>query len=259
MTPLEAAIATGLPSFPCGRNKVPAIPGRGGFWHATADPVALSALWRRYPGPLVGMRTGVASGLSVLDIDSTKHPEAQAWLTAHRAQLPETRIHRTRSGGLHFVFRHMPGVGTKQGRPGRPAEGVDTRGEGGYAIWWPAAGCQVVCDAAPAPWPQWLLQALWRPTPVSRPPIIHDEKGLLSPALRKRILTPLLRRVERAPEGQRNGMLFWAACRVGELVAAGQISSQWGADQLARAAMVAGLPEIEARRTIDSGFDRTRV
>src|SRR5690348_11872871 len=106
MTPLEAALATGLPCFPCGRNKAPAIPGEGGHKHATADRAALTALWRHYPGALVGVRTGEASGLSVLDIDTAKHPEAAAWLAAHRARLPATRIHRTRSGGLHFVFQH---------------------------------------------------------------------------------------------------------------------------------------------------------
>jgi hypothetical protein len=253
MAPLEAAIATGLPCFPCGANKTPAIPGEGGYKHATADPAALRALWRRYPGPLVGVRTGEASGLSVLDIDGPKHPEADVWLAAHRAQLPVTRIHRTRSGGLHFVFRHVSGVRNSQSRL---AKGVDTRGEGGSVVWWPIAGCPVVCDAPPAPWPEWLFRALWPPIPPR--PIIHDDKGQVSPALRDRLMPPLLRSVERAPEGQRNGTLFWAACRAGELITAGQIDGQWGADQLARAATAAGLPEIEARRTIASGFFRTR-
>ena len=102
MTPLEAAIATGLPCFPCGKEKTPAIPGPGGHKHATTDPAALRVLWRRYPGPLVGVRTGEASGLSLLDIDGPKHPEADVWLAAHRAQLPPTRMHRTWGGGLAF-------------------------------------------------------------------------------------------------------------------------------------------------------------
>jgi hypothetical protein len=110
MTPLEAAIATGLPCFPCGRSKRPAIPGPGGHKHATADPAALPELFGRFPGPLVGVPTGEASSLSVLDIDWPKHPEARAWLATHRAQLPTTRIHRSWSGGLHFVFKHAPGV-----------------------------------------------------------------------------------------------------------------------------------------------------
>jgi Bifunctional DNA primase/polymerase, N-terminal len=163
MTPLEAALATGLPCFPCGRNKTPAIPGDGGFKHATADPAALRALWRRYPGPLVGVRTGEASGLSVLDIDTAKHREAEIWFAAHRARLPVTRMHQTRSGGLRLVLQHRAGVRNRQSPPGL-AKGVDARGEGGSAIWWPAAGYLVLWDAPPAPWPDWLLQALlWRP------------------------------------------------------------------------------------------------
>jgi hypothetical protein len=85
MTALDAAIASGLPCIPCrGDNKAPTIPGPGGHKHATANPDALRALWRRYPGPLVGVRTGEASGLSVLDIDSAKHGEAENWLAAAR-------------------------------------------------------------------------------------------------------------------------------------------------------------------------------
>jgi Bifunctional DNA primase/polymerase, N-terminal len=163
MTPLEAAIATGLPCFPCSKQKTPAIPGPGGHKHATDDPAALKALWRRYPGPLVGVRTGAASGLAVLDLDIAKHPEAEIWFAAHRARLPVTRMHQTRSRGFHLVLQHRAGVRNRQSPPGL-AKGVDARGEGGYAIWWPAAGCLVLCSAPPAPWPDWLLQALlWRP------------------------------------------------------------------------------------------------
>ena len=142
---IEAAIATGLPCFPCHADKAPAIPGPGGFKHAAAEPPALRTLFQRYPGELVGVPTGEASGLSVLDLD--KYPEAKAWLAMHRARLPATRVHRTKSGGLHFVFQHVAGVRNTQGRL---AKGVDTRGQGGYAVWWPAAGYPVLCDAPPA-------------------------------------------------------------------------------------------------------------
>jgi len=209
ISPLEAAIATRLPCLPCSAQKTPAIPGPGGHKHATSDPAALRALWQRYPGPLVGVRTGEASGLSVFDIDRAKHPEAEIWLSAHRNRLPTTRIHQTRSGGLHFIFRHVPGVRNSQGRL---ATGVDTRGEGGYAIWWPAADCLVLCDAPPAPWPQWLLEVIW-------PPLPRTARG--TPALLSsdtQVLERLARRVIHTPEGQRNSMLFWAACRVGKAI-----------------------------------------
>ena len=163
------------------------------------------------------MRTGEASGLSVLDIDGPRHPEAKAWFAAHRARLPETRVHLTPSSGLHFMFRHAWGVRNTQSRL---AVGIDTRGEGGFVIWWPAAGYSVVSDAAPAPWPVWLLETLSQPA-VGPRPLIHDCKGLLPPAVRASILKPLERAIARAPEGRRNSVLFWAACWVGELIAVG--------------------------------------
>jgi hypothetical protein len=251
MTPLEAAIATGLPCFPCGGNKAPTIPGDGGYKHATADPVALGMLWGCYPGPLVGVRTGAASGLAVLDIDAPKHPEADVWLAAHRAELPVTRIHRTRSGGLHFVFGHAPGVRNSQGRPGRPAAGVDTRGDGGYVIWWPAVGCPVLCDAPPAPWPQWLLEVLW-PATASTAAAETGRATLDQPRLEG-----LLRRLVFTPEGRRNGVLYWAACRFGEAICEGEIGAPVAEALLVHAALRAGLPETEARRTIASGFRTT--
>jgi hypothetical protein len=244
MSPLEAAIATGLPCFPCSASKAPAIPGPGGFKHASADAAALGELWRCYPGPLVGVRTGEASGLSALDIDN--HPDAVRWLAAHRARLPATRVHRTRSGGLHLVFRHAPGVHNSQGRL---AKGVDTRGEGGFVIWWPAAGYPVLCDAPPAPWPRWLSEMLW-------PPASPVRAGPVGP-LDLRRFEGLLRTVKFAQEKQRNTKLFWAACRLGEALSRGEITAAVATAALLRAAVAAGLSEREARTTIQSGFSAT--
>jgi hypothetical protein len=245
---LEAALALGLPCFPCRGDKAPATPH--GFYDATADPAALPALWRRYPGELVGVPTGEASGLSILDIDNAKHPEAQAWFATHRARLPVTRMHQTRSGGLHLVLQHRPGIVSRVSPPGL-AKGVDTRGEGGYAIWWPAAGCPVLCDTPPSPWPDWLLQALlWRP-----PPATIAAAG--SATLDRRRLEGLLRKVKFAPELERNNTLHWGACRLGEAIRKGEIGPSEAAALLVCAALDAGLPEMEARRTIASGFRRT--
>jgi hypothetical protein len=123
----------------------------------------------------------------------------------------------------------------------RLAVGIDTRGEGGFVIWCPAAGYSVISSAAPAPWP-----------------LIRDGKGLLPPAVPASILKPLERAIARAPEERRNSILFWAACRVGEVIAVGQINTELATELLARAAAIAGLPEAEARRTIASGFGRSR-
>jgi hypothetical protein len=245
MTALEAALALGLPCLPCrGDNKAPAIPGPGGHKHATADPPALRALWRRYPGPLVGVRTGEASGLSVLDIDSVKHPEAEAWFAAHRARLPVTRMHQTRSGGVHLVLQHRSGVRNRQSPPGL-AKGVDTRGEGGYAIWWPCRLPGSVRCAAGA-----VARLVARGAVVAPPAPAIATTGSTGSAVQ--VLQRLARRVIHTPEGQRNGLLFWAACRLAEEIRSGKIDERSGVAVLTGAALRAGLSEYEAERTIAS-------
>jgi hypothetical protein len=248
MTPLEAAIATGLPCFPCRNDKSPATPH--GHLDAMADPVALRALFRRYPGPLVGVRTGEASELDVLDVDTAKHHEAVAWFAAHQRRLPATRMHQTASGGLHLVLRHSPGVRNSQSRLGI---GIDTRGEGGYAIWWPATGCPVLCDSPPAPWPDWLLEAL---LPRPKKPAGGFSTGL-GASMNFRRFDGVLRKVKFAPESQRNSTLHWGACRFGEAIRKGEIETAAAEPALLSAALHAGLPEKEARRTIASGFRAT--
>jgi hypothetical protein len=98
---LAAALSLGLPAFSCRPDKRPACPH--GYRDATADPTGLRALWCRHPGQLVGVPTGQASGLDVLDIDAPRHPEAAVWLLGRRDRLPASRIHRTRSGDRHLL------------------------------------------------------------------------------------------------------------------------------------------------------------
>jgi Bifunctional DNA primase/polymerase, N-terminal len=95
MKALEVA-ALGFPVFPvrlcptaclkCKLCKAPACPH--GFHDASSDPEQIKRLWRDYPGELIGVATGAASGFDVLDIDSTKHPEATAWWMSHRRYIP---------------------------------------------------------------------------------------------------------------------------------------------------------------------------
>ena len=133
-----------LPCFPCGFDKRPLTPR--GFKDASSDAETVEALWRHYPGPLIGVPTGESSGLAVIDIDP-RHG-GHEWLAAQN--LPVTRVHATRGGGSHFLFRHRQGLKCSIGRI---ASGVDIRAEGGYFIWWPAAGFGVLCNAPPTDWP----------------------------------------------------------------------------------------------------------
>ncbi len=113
----------------------------------------------------VGLRTGQASGLFVLDVDSGGD-ESLAALGA----LPTTYTVRTGSGGRHYYFRMPEGepLGNSAGRLGK---GLDTRGEGGFVVAPPSVSARgaysVEVDAPVAPAPAWLLDALTRRTPAS--------------------------------------------------------------------------------------------
>jgi hypothetical protein len=89
------------------------------------------------------MPTGEASGISVLDVDA----DGLAWFDAQ--QLPLTRMHQTRSGGLHLLYRHPEGL---RNSASAIAPGIDVRAEGGFVVWWAREGLPV-CDAPLADWP----------------------------------------------------------------------------------------------------------
>jgi hypothetical protein len=250
MTDDVAALAAALARnrrwavFPCREDKRPAT--LSGFKDAVSDPSAVADLWRRYPGPLIGIATGEASGIDVLDIDM-KHGEALHWWQDNQATVPPTRTFRTRSGGLHLYFGHASGIGCSAGRL---ALGVDTRGDGGYVVYWFAAGRECLDNTAPQPWPAWLLTALLpksKPAPLIRP---------MSPERADRAIDGIVRAVQDAPEGQRNAVLHWAACRLAERVQGAQIGSGEALALLVAAGAGIGLTEAEARATARSGLAR---
>lgn len=255
---LEAAISLGrdgLRCFSCRADKTPAC--EHGFKDALSGADELQALWRRYPGPLVGVATGEASGFDALDLDR-KHPAAVSWWAQNRDRIPPTRAHRTKSGGLHLLFRHTPGM---RCWAGRPAVGVDGRGDGGYIIWWPAAGFRVLCEAPLSPWPEWLLDEVSPPRPSAAPSVTvswRPQPTLTDDEAQFRYAEAALRsgteRVGRAGEGTRNHTLNSEAHGLGRLVAAGLIEGQRVADALAAAAIDAGLAPHEVAATLRSAF-----
>jgi hypothetical protein len=53
--------------FPCSQSKTPSRPkkdGGRGFHDASKDPDEIAQLWRRWPGPLIGVATGAVSGVA---------------------------------------------------------------------------------------------------------------------------------------------------------------------------------------------------
>ena len=239
----------GWPVFPCGlETKAPTRPkadGGNGFKDATVDPGEIAWLWRNWPGCLIGIPTGAVSGIDVLDVDA-KHEMATRWWAAASKRSPPTRTYRTRGGGHHCYFQHADGIGNTQSKL---AHRVDSRGDGGYIIFWYAAGFECLDDAPSAPWPHWLRDGL-----LWQPPKVEPSDRAISADHADKAISGIARQVATAREGERNKILFWAGRRLAERVSAGQISQREATALLTAAAKDAGLLEIEANRTIASAL-----
>lgn len=242
----EDLAAQGLPVFPCTRKKAPAC--EHGFKDAVCAPEAVRALWRRSPAPLIGVPTGASSGFDVLDIDP-RHGGDQWWRRASHL-IPPTRIHRTGSGGLHVFFRHQDPVRNTESKI---APGVDTRGEGGYIIWWPADGAPLV-PAPVAPWPKWLLRRLLcQPKPTKK--AAQFTSPLDGSDVAQAMAARALDRVAKAPEGQRHYALRAAACTIGGLLDRLPFGEEEAKERLRRAAEQAGAEDLaNAERTAAWGL-----
>jgi Bifunctional DNA primase/polymerase, N-terminal len=238
----------GTPAFPCRGDKRPAC--ANGFKDATADPDALRKLWRQSPGELVGVPTGDASGIFVIDVDSPRHAEAADWLERWSPYLPDTRQYATQSGGMHLLFQHRAGL---RNTTSKLAVGVDTRGDGGYVIWWPfhtGLNAQHKLDLPLADLPDSIFDELTyrpesKPLPLSAFTMSSTNKGI----------DGLIRAVASAGLHHRNSMAFWGGNRLREnapRMTKQQFERAFG--DMIQAAMSAGLSFQEAKRAVENGL-----
>jgi hypothetical protein len=247
-----------LPCFPCNEDKRPLMKAWQNALRIDPQPH-----W-----PLTGVPTGEASGISVVDVDL----EGLAWFDAQH--LPMTRMHRTRSGGLHLLLRHPSGL---RNSSGEIAPGVDVRGEGGMIIWWPREGYEV-CFAPLAEWPMELRRQrvrIHKETPASVPS--PDGVMLVTPGSREgRYAHAALRnafaklatdwpiafdereRRMRPRRGGRNDLLNKLAFKMGGCVANGWLGADSVMKLLMQAAkdcwLVRDYGEQKCRATIVSGL-----
>ncbi len=251
--------AAGVPVFPCvPEEKRPLV--RRGFYDATADPAQVSEWWRRWPAANIGIPTGAASGVEVVDIDvhatGTGFP---AFRTAHREGFAAgwAALVRTPSGGLHAYYPADPERSQSSWQAARAH--VDFRGDGGYIIAPPSR----VLRPGGVRAPYRLIVASNNPAPV-------DAARLLD-FLDPRTPIPLPRArasrfegrgsnaqvlagwVAGRGEGERNRGLFWAACRLAE---AGTPPAAT-LEALGPAAEHAGLGSQEIMATIRSAYRTT--
>jgi len=244
----------GYAVFPCQESKRPAC--THGFKDGSRNPDAVADLWRRYPGPLIGVATGEMSGIDALDID-VKHASGRAWLSNAADRMPSTRTHQTRSGGFHLLFRHAPGVRNTESVI---AKGVDTRGQGGFVIWWPAHGFPCTDHSPIAEWPEWLLESLfYTPEPQPTPPRVRTYVSAGTSA--QNLVAASLRKVRAAVEGGRHSTLRAASRTIGGVLHLAGLSESDAAEQLLAAVIDAGgaaVNQRNARATIAWGLEKGR-
>ena len=133
-------VAEEYPVFPCDAKKRPVC--EGGFKAATQDPTEVERLFSVPNAALIGMPTGEASGVSVIDIDIRDNKNGKAWKEDNQELLGNTRIAQTLSGGWHFYYLHRSGIRNRAGIAGC----VDVRGDGGYVIHPESAGYRWLND-----------------------------------------------------------------------------------------------------------------
>jgi Bifunctional DNA primase/polymerase, N-terminal len=244
----SAAMRLGYPAFPCNAEKIPLC--QHGFKDACSG-IALDRLFRRYPGVLIGVPTGPASGLAVLDVDPAKG--GTPWWDQNKDRLPQTRLHETKSGGIHALFRHRDGLKCSVAKI---APGIDVRGEGGYIIWWPVHGFSVV-DHPLAEWPAWLK-------PPDPEPIQFVPRTPTAPVNCSRYAEVALDRacaaISGAANGEQEATLNGQAFGIGALVGAGVLDRATALNRITAAAML--MPSYEPRkpwteREIDTKVNRS--
>lgn len=110
-------------------------PFRGGWQkEASRDPARVEALWRECSDANIGLPTGSANGLWVLDADGA---EGLQWL--HNALETNggapsgTIAQATGGGGMHLFFGLPSGLGVRNSA-GTIAPNIDVRGDGGYVV-----------------------------------------------------------------------------------------------------------------------------
>jgi len=105
---------------------------RHGVLDATTDPTRIARWWARQPLANVGVATGRASGIVVVDVDPRHDgPRHLAQLERQYLDLPRTVEVVSGGGGRHLYFEHRDGP-IPSGANLVP--GVDLRGDGGYVI-----------------------------------------------------------------------------------------------------------------------------
>jgi hypothetical protein len=236
---------------------LPACPR--GFYDATANPATLQRWFARYDYN-VGIRTGVASQIFILDVDGDCGFASLADLEFEHGRLPSTLASRTATG-RHYWFICPDPLPCSTGKIG---PGLDIRGDNGYVVGPPSlhpSGRKyswLDATVAPAMAPDWLIRLARQRKLVERcnlvpPPPRFGPPGAYGRAALDREVASLAA----AAPGGRNAALNRAAFRLFQLVAGGELDASDVERSLCNACVSNGLAKDDGwtavRKTIQSG------
>ena len=140
-TELQRALdlaAAGIPVFFV-KKKVPV--NSGGFKSATTDPGQIRQWCTMYPTARVAVPMGAASGIMCADHDIYKDD----YDASSCPDMGDTLCLKTPSGGLHYIFKHVPGVKSGNNKLGT---GIDVKAEGGYIVLYGDLDASRIADAS---------------------------------------------------------------------------------------------------------------
>ena len=250
--------SAGVPVFPClPEGKRPLT--RRGFLDASSHAAQVAAWWSRTPNANIGIPTGPASGVVVVDVDVHGPTDGRvAWKRAAEAGLVNGAglLVRTPTGGTHAYFPATPGREQRSWQAA--AAGVDFRGDGGYIIAPPSRRIidgsmkryQIADIAAHSVGPvdAGLLRDFLDPRPTTVPARARGGEVIVD-------AERLAAWVSGHGEGERNRSLFWAACRLAE----NGVPAAEARGVLVAAAEQPGFDEREITRTVDSAYRRVHA
>lgn len=216
---------------------------------ATSDQAAIKVWQEQFRDRFshYGVPTGLANDILVLDVDVKVDPRTgkNGFDSLKELNLPQTFYQNTLSGGLHLFFKY-PKDGKHYGQRVKFMSGLDTRGEGGYIIWY-GTDCQIpIADA-----PQEFLELILRQKPSTE----NKSPVKVAPEIAKGIFESALLAIENAVSGERNNTLNVQGYIVGQLVGAGSITREHAEEKLSEAALKIGLDKYETKTTVKSAID----
>jgi len=152
-----------------------------GSHDASTDPDIITQWWAKHPRANIGLATGIR--FWVLDVDTKSGgDDSLESLELQHGKLPDTLTAITGTKGKHYLFA-IPNTFAVRNSQGLIADGIDTRGAGGYIVAHPSIhpdtkrryewdGIEEWHDQTIQPAPEWLISLLREKQHTTTPSVI---------------------------------------------------------------------------------------